>query len=231
MTAWSEVVGAAMVLIDDVRLQEQLTVSPAQFYRRMAGMLKQAMTLLSRPPELLSWLKSGMAEPAWSDAAWTSTEVSVHQETVLSTGQVGFDLCSVAAVTQDRGRTAYLPYGGAEYDATTGDVTFPPQDRDGIEYVIDFYRDGQLNTLSASQLRLAARAVAVLWDERFERNWLSNTMKIKDDSFSTVNESNYMDKTNARMMKNRQAFDDELRQYEQLCAYAGALRGRSVTLI
>lgn len=231
MTAWAEVVSAAMVLIDDVRLQEQLTVSPAQFYRRMAGMLKQGLTLLSRPPELLAWLKSGMVEPRWADAAWTSTEASVNQETVLSTGQVGFDLCSVAVVTQDRGRTAYLPYGGGSYDATTGDVTFPAQDRDGIEYVIDFYRDGQFNALSASQLRLAARTVAVIWDERFERNWLADTMKIKDDSFATVNESNYMDKTNARMMKNRQAFDDELRQYEQLCAYAGALRGRNVTLI
>lgn len=231
MTAWAEVVSAAMVLIDDVRLQEQLTVSPAQFYRRMAGMLKQGLTLLSRPPELLAWLKSGMIEPIWADSVWASTEASVNQETVLSTGQVGFDLCSVAVVTQDRGRTAYLPYAGATYDPTTGDVTFPAQDRDGIEYIIDFYRDGRFNLLSASQLRLAARAVAVVWDERFERNWLADTMKIKDDSFATVNESNYMDKTNARMMKNRQAFDDELRQYEQLCAYAGALRGRNVTLI
>ena len=46
-TAWSDVITAAMVEIDDVRLQEQLDASPAQFYRRMAALVDLALPLMS----------------------------------------------------------------------------------------------------------------------------------------------------------------------------------------
>ena len=73
-------------------------------------------------------------------------------------------------------------------------------------------------------MRLFALAVAVVWDERFSRNWLNMTSKIHDDSFKTVNESNYVQAITKRLHDNRIAFDHEMRAYEQLCAYSGVFK-------
>lgn len=224
MTAWSDIVSAAMVQIDDVRLQEQLSVSPAQFYRRMAALITQAIPLMARPPELLTYIKTGMVGPLWSDYEWVSTEASTADETGVATGMTGYELCSVVSVKTEAGRPTLTPYPDAVYDATTGIVTFPAQPTAGITYEMDFYTDGDFPTLTETQMRLFALAVAVVWDERFSRTWLSITPKIQDSSFKTVNESNYMREQQNRLHNNRQSFNDELKKYEQDCAFQTALR-------
>jgi len=222
-TSWADVVAAAMVQIDDARLQEQLSVSPAQFYRRMAGYVKQAIPLMSRPPELREYLTSGTVYPAWDDFEWVSTDGSAEGETVVETGRAGYELCSVARrAAMDNGETALIPYSGARYDAETGDVTFPAQDAAGLDYELDFYTDGTFPTLTDAQARLFALAVAQVWNERFSNNWLDMTPKIHDESFETVNEANYQDKNSVRLSRKRVSFNDELRKYEQDCAFAAS---------
>lgn len=224
-TAWADIVAAAMVQIDDVRLQDQLSTSPAQFYRRMAAWIKQAMPLLNRPPQLLAYLQRDMVAPEYADAEWTSTAESMTAETTLNTGAIGYDLFSVVQVIeQDQGVVTYAPYAGAQYDPETGDVTFPVQSAEGISYVLDFYTDGTFQDLTDTQIRLFALAVAVVWDERFTRNYLNLQPKIHDSSFSTVNEATYTEKVSKRLHDNRIMFNDELRAYEQLCAYARAFQ-------
>lgn len=224
-TAWADIVAAAMVQIDDVRLQDQLSTSPAQFYRRMAAWIKQAMPLLNRPPQLLAYLKKDMVAPEYADAEWVSTAESMTAETTLNTGAIGYDLFSVVQVIeQDQGVVTYAPYAEAQYDPETGDVTFPVQSAEGISYVLDFYTDGTFQDLTDTQIRLFALAVAVVWDERFTRNYLNLQPKIHDSSFSTVNEATYTEKVSKRLHDNRIMFNDELRAYEQLCAYARAFQ-------
>lgn len=233
-TAWSDIITASLVQIDDVRLQEQLAVSPAQFYRRMAEIVNQAFPLLSRPPELFQHLKLGMVLPAFDDYEWESTEESTEGETVVETGLPGFDLCSVTQrIQQPNGTISLLPYGGAVYNAETGNVTFPVQSASGIGYDIDLYTDGEFPDLTETQMRLFALAIAVVWDERFSRNWLNMQMKIKDQSFETVNEANYMEKVTKRLHDNRISFNDELRWYEQRVAYANTVGkiARPITLV
>lgn len=221
MTTWAEIVTAALVQIDDVRLTEQMTVSPAQFYRRMSALITQALPLLSRPPELLTFLKSGMAAPAYDDFEWTSDEESTYGGATVETGMTGYELCSVTQrAAHPNGTISILSYSGAAYDQETGIVTMPNQDSAGIEYDFDFYTDGTFPDLTETQMRLFALAVAVVWDERFSRNWLSFTTKIHDDSFQTVNEANYIAQVTKRLHDNRIAFNDELRWYEQLCSYS-----------
>ncbi len=234
MTSWTDIVSAAMIQIEDVRLDEQLAVSPAQFYRRMAGWIYQALPLLSKPPELLTYLKSGMTEPTYDDYEWTSTAESVTQETEVDTGRTGYDICSVVLVTYDGvGVPYYSAYTVATYDAETGIVTFPIQTAEGLNYILDFYTDGEFPDLTETQMRLFALAVGSVWDERFERNWLNNTGKIHDSSFDPPNEANYMAKTSARKKENKIALNDELRAYEQMCAYTATVANGSskVTLI
>lgn len=234
MTTWADIIAAAMVLIDDVRLEEQLAVSPAQFYRRMAGWINQAYTKLSKPPELLTYLQTGKVEPEYDDYLWESTQASTEAETVVPTGKLGYELCSVTIrVPHPNGTISLTPYSGATYDATTGNVTFPQQEQAGISYDIDFYTDGSFPDLTDTQMRLAALSVATMWDERFQRNWLAMMPHIHDESFDTPNEPQYQEKSNKRYHENVIAFEDELRAYEQLCAYTNTMRNIAsrVTLV
>ena len=224
-TAWADITTAAMVLIDDVRLEEQLAVSPAQFYRRMTLWIKQAYTKLSKPPELFEYLKLGKVDAEYDDYLWQSTEASTTEETVVPTGKIGYELCSVTIrVPHPNGSISLAPYTEATYDAETGNVTFPQQTQAGINYDIDFYTDGSFPDMSDTQIRLAALAMATLWDERFARDWLSEHMKLHDESFTVASEPQYMEKANKRLHENIIAFEDELRAYEQLCAYTGVMR-------
>lgn len=224
-TTWADVVAASLVQIDDVRLEEQMTVSPAQFYRRMSAIIEQAIPLLAKPPELLTYVTASMELPNYDDYEWTSDAASTLAPTSVQTGMTGFDLCSVTKREQrPNGTISLIPYPSAAYDPETGIVTMPVQPSAGIGYDFDFYTDGVFPTLTETQTRLMALAVAVVWDERFSRNWLNMTAKIHDDSFQTVNESNYIGQVTKRLHDNRIAFGNELRAYEQLCAYTGVFR-------
>ena len=232
MTGWSEIISTAMLQIDDVRLNEQLAASPAQFFRRMSLYLLNAMPMLNRPPELAGALKNSMCEARFADYEWQSDDTAVVGETVtVETGITGFELCSVTARSADG--YAERAENDASYDKDTGTVTFTLQENGPTDYSIDFYTDGTFEHITPAQERLFALAIAVVWDERFSRNWLNMQMKIKDSSFETVNESNYTEKITDRLMKNKQAFHDELRRYEQLCAYANVMpeHGRKHTMI
>ena len=229
MTNWAEICAAAMVPIDDLRLQEQLEISPALFYRRMSLFITTAMPMLSRPPELLHYLVNGMEAPKYDDFEWISTEESTTQETVVDTGKTGFELCScIILEVLDDGRITSTPYA-VNYDAETGYVTFPQQTAAGVNYELDFYTDGTFKDLSHPQIHLFALAIAVVWDERFVENWLNRQPKINDSSFTTVNEANWTEKQSQAHRRLSQDFYEELKQYEQLCAYNSRVYNRGLT--
>ena len=232
MTTWSEIITAAMTIINDVRWREQLEISPAQFYRAKSLFVKEAYPMLNRPTELLEYLTESVTEPSYTSYSWTSDEQSLVSTTAVNTGAINYDLCSCVAVSQnDAGDVSYTPYADVQYDKTTGTVTFPVQDATDLVYELDFYTDGTFADLSDSQMRLFSKAIAYIWDERFNRDYLTDVMKIKDSSFATANESQYMRDKQARQDKNKQAFTDELRAYEQTCAYNRTNVSRKTTLL
>lgn len=217
-TSWTEIItNYAMVEIDDVRLQEESGISPAQFLRRMSLYMNLALPLLNRPPELVPYLQDGLTIATYADANWTSNEASLSGETTIDTGITDFGLfsCVIREETAN-GYVTLSPYTDASYDAETGVVTFPQQTASGTLYVMDFYNDGSFaQELSPSLKRLLGLAVAFTWDERFSRNWLNMQMKIHDSEFNVGNEATYMREVTARQQKTRAAFFDELWKYEQ----------------
>jgi len=224
MTTWADICSAAMVWIDDLRLTEELSVSPALYYRRMALFVSSAVPMLNKPPELLDYLLSEKEDPSFGEFYWTSTAESTVVETAVATEQTGFDICSCVSVeVLDDGRVLQTPYA-VEYDAEAGIVIFPVQTQAGISYQLDFYTDGSFADLSESQMRLFALAVALVWEERFYGTWINRQPKIHDSSFTTVNEANYTEKTSQALGRTRIAFYDALRDYEQVCAYTKTVR-------
>lgn len=219
-TPWSDAITSALTYIDDVRLTEDLQIDPALFFRRMSAYVKGAIPLLNRPPEFYAYITKDMDEPDFADYEWVSDTASLSSATTLYTHNTDFSL--VSCVTREvtgTGSVILTPYTNFQYNANTGGITMPIQTTEGVQYEFDFYDDGSFQELNVQQMRLLALAIALVWDERFERNWLNLQMKIKDQSFSTVNESNYMEKSNVRLMENTQRFNDELRKYEQDIAY------------
>lgn len=225
-TAWAEVIcNYAMPVIDDVRLTDQMEENPALFFRRMSLYVDLAIPSLSRPPELDTLLKNQLQKPIYGDETWISTQESTTQQTVISTGFLNYELFSCSLRTVDSsGVVTATPEPDVIYNAETGEVTFPIQTSAGLEYSLDFYTDGSFSTdLTEAQKRLLGMAIGVVWDERFSRSWLNIQMKIKDSSFDTVNESNYMREVQSRLVTNRKLLNDELRRYEQDIAYSNTI--------
>ena len=221
-TPWTEIIcNYAMPVMDDVRLIDQMGENPALFFRRMALYMDLAIPMVSRPPELDSYLNYELVKPEYDYFIWRSTSESLEGETTVETSMTGYDLfsCSLREVDES-GVVTSTPVSGVTYDPETGTVVFPQQDTVGLEYNVDFYTDGSFfYDLTEAQKRLLGLAVGVVWDERFSRNWLNITQKIKDASFDTVNESNYMREVQNRLFMNRHLLNDELRKYEQDVAY------------
>ena len=221
-TAWSDIItNSAMVVIGDDRMQDDLRTDAALFFRRMSSWMGMAIPMLKSPPELLVYLTDGLVEPQYADFEWTSDQISTTQETVIETGKIGYELCSCVSVQYARnGDAAFFPYTDFTYDPETGVVTFPQQDSADVEYRLDFYTDGQFaHDLTFRQKRLLGLAIAVTWDNRFNREWLNIQPKVKDKSFNTPNENTTMKESTARYKENLQLFYSELRGYEQECAY------------
>ena len=220
-TSLAEIIGDAMVYIDDIRLQEQLATNPALFYRRTSAYVSAAMPMLTSPPELYEHIAHQYVEATYASSGWISTAESTAAVTEVSTGCIGYDLCSVV-IRSDDGLYA-TAYTETQYDSETGVVTFPVQTASGIEYEIDFYKDGSTADLTLSMKRLFGLAIAIVWNERLYNDWLGITPKIKDSAFKSQTESTYIDKLNDRLVTNRQAFQDELKKYEQDNAYRNVL--------
>ena len=221
-TPWTEIIcNYAMPVMDDVRLIDQMGENPALFFRRMALYMDLAIPMVSRPPELDSYLNYELVKPVYDDMIWRSTSESLEGETTVKTTMTGYELfsCSLREVDES-GVVTYTPVSGVTYDHETGTIVFPQQETVGLEYNVDFYTDGSFYyDLTEAQKRLLGLAIGVVWDERFSRNWLNITMKVKDASFDTVNESNYMREVQNRLFMNRHLLNDELRKYEQDVAY------------
>jgi hypothetical protein len=229
-TPWTEIIcNYAMPVMDDVRLNDQMGENPALFFRRMALYMDLAIPMVSRPPELDSYLNYELTKPDYDDFIWRSTSESLEGETTVETSMTGYELfsCSLREV-DDSGVVTSTPVSGVTYDPETGTVVFPQQETVGLEYNVDFYTDGSFYyDLTEAQKRILGLAVGVVWDERFSRNWLNITQKIKDSSFDTVNESNYMREVQNRLFMNRHLLNDELRKYEQDVAYKNTVTPRA----
>lgn len=225
-TAISEVISNyAMVEINDQRLIEQKELNPALFLRRMTLYVKNGAAVFTEPPEVREWLK--YSEPQFADFLWRSAASETPQ--VVKTGKTGYDIMSVQINTvQKNGQIVSAPYSEAEYDPETGDVTFPAGLQAGVEFQMDFYKDGYFAAeLGEQEKRILGLCTAVVWYERFSNDWLNMQPKISDGSFSTAAESGHIRAMSERMRERRAALYDEMKKYSQNLTYRSTVYGKN----
>lgn len=220
----------ALVEINDIRLDELLKENPALLLRKMWLYVKNAVPYFNNPPQMREWLR--YTAPKFDSYEWTA-EASAS-ESVVETGLTGFSLMSVSKIwIGSDGAVLSCPYYEANYDAETGNVTFPPGIADGTQFSVDFYADGSFeNDLGPEELRILGKCVALVWYEHFAADWLNMQPKITDKSFSTGSEANHTNAQTTRVNAYRAALNDEIRRYAQNVEYRrldgiGALRGGS----
>lgn len=228
MTGWSEIIcDYAMLFINDDRMVDKLRNNPARFLREMSLFMRSAIPRFNRPPEIISWLKLGM-EPQYDSFLWTAAEGGTA---TVMTGKNGYELCSIVVRGTDRyGNITETPFPGT-YDPETGAVTLDGV-AEGAVFDMDFYADGYFtNELTLEMKRILGLCVQLVWENRFTSAWLPREAKVSDRSFIPPNEANW---TRAQEEKRRSletALNEELRQYEQNCAYMRTVGGINGTFL
>lgn len=222
-TSWASVItDDAMLIINDLRLNEELAENPALFFRKMAFYMKSAIPRFNRPPEMKSWLT--YTEPVYNSLTYTVSEEQTEDFTI-SSGLTGYDLMSAGTMSEDvYGNPVYTPADIAAYDPETGEITVTASDAapvaQGTILSFDFYTDGAFdNDLTDAQRRILALCVQYVWETNFVNDWLNRAPRAKDRSFDAGNVSSQTRANTERANAVKRVLDDEMTGYAQSCEY------------
>ncbi len=214
------------VYVDDIRLEELASVDAPLWARRMYGYFRAAVPLFNLPSEMPEFLlgREGdekLVEPRFADALYQVPVNEASDFTVdLGEDYAGFDLCACRMRSVDGvGNVMLIPFP-SDYDAERGDVvvhaTATREIPEGAYLEFDLYRDGYFrNTLSAEIMSILGMCFQVVWQDRFNTDWLSNVSKIEDKSFFEQNRANKENADTARLRMLREKLAGEMRRYEQ----------------
>lgn len=226
-TSWASVItDDALLIINDLRLNNELAENPALFFRKMAFYMKSAIPRFNRPPEIKGWLT--YTEPVFNDLVYTVGEEQTETFTV-SSGLTGYDLMSAGTMAEDvYGNPEYTPFTAAEYDPETGDITVTATETEpvpaGTVFSFDFYTDGTFdNDLTEGQRRILALCLQYVWEQSFTNEWLNRAPRAKDRSFDAGNVSSQTRANTERLNAIKRTLDDEMNGYAQSCEYIQAV--------
>ena len=210
----------AMVEIADIRLQTEMGISPAQFFRKMSLFVINAVPRFNRPPEAREWLK--FTAPNYDDMKYIVPTEYRGGNLTIQTDKIGYDMCSVVRKTDDGyGEYNYTPVVGIEYDKETGDIEIAEEYVDiGDVLEIDFYTDGVFDReLGWDMKDILGLLIHYVWEFRFANDYLLQQPKIKDRSFDVGNEANHMRASTERMRFLSERINQRLKLFEQRVAY------------
>lgn len=221
------------VYVDDVRLSELLETDPPLYARRMWGYLLPAIPLFNLPAEMPMYLTGDktapkLIPPQYADTTYIAP-ADIDSGTVISLGAeyAGYELCGCRLREENAvtGSVALTPVA-VDYNSETGDVTVSGAEPilSGSTLEFDFYTDGYfVEDLSRDVLNILGLCFAVVWQTRFNNDWLSNVSKVEDKSFSEQNRANKMNADTARLKELRSDLAAEMRRYEQNIYYRTAV--------
>ena len=218
----------AMVEIADIRLENDMAVSKARFFRKMALYMLNAIPRFNRPPEAREWLK--FTAPVYDDFDYTVPDDYSSGNITLETGMTGYELASaIKIVPNGYGTYEYIPIPGMEYDAETGNVTIPASDIGAGEHIaVDFYTDGYFDReLGYDMKDILGLLIQYAWEFRFANDYLLQQPKIKDRSFDVGNEANHMRSATERMRFLSERINQRLKSFEQNVAYRNVVIGNN----
>jgi hypothetical protein len=211
----------AMLEIADIRLQTEMGISPAQFFRKMSLYVINAVPRFNRPPEAREWLK--FTAPNYDDMEYIVPDgINQDQNVTIQTDKPGYEIVSVVEKAEDGyGAYEYIPIKNAEYATETGVITIPEGTvSSGDTLEIDFYTDGVFDReLGYDMKDILGLLIQYAWEFRFANDFLLQQPKIKDKSFDVGNEANHMRASTERMRMLQERINQRPKSFEQGIAY------------
>ena len=218
------------VYVDDIRLEELASVNPPLYSFKMWSYLLPAISLFTLPSEMQGYIAGTTDEPNIIYPKFAGTQYTQDTEQtapfIISLGAEysGYELVSCRIKTTYPNGSVEYTQADFSYNAETGDITVDASaDRPvpaGTVFDFDFYTDGQFkNTLSAQIMNILGMCFQVVWQDRFNTDWLSNVSKIEDASFKEQNRANKENADTARIKELREKLAGEMRRFEQNAYY------------
>lgn len=212
--------------VDDIRLSELAVTDMPLYARRMYGYLRVAIPLFNLPMEMTDYLIGTANDPKLVEPSSDSAQYTIEEEKTsdfsfsLSEEYKGYELFSCRIRTVDNGGNVVLTPINATYDAETATVTIPASETSpiasGTILDMDFYTDGYFsNDLSMEIMGILGMCFQVVWQDRFNTDWLSMVSKVEDRSFYEQNRANKMNADSERLDLLRRKLAGEMRRYEQ----------------
>lgn len=213
------------VYVDDIRLQELAETNPPLYSRRMFNYLLPAISLFNQPATMQEYFFGNAENPNFVDPVMDSTsylvEDSETSDFIVSLGAsyAGFDLCACSVRTYDALDNVILTPISIDYDESNGTVTIHatkdnPVPQDAV-LEFDFYTDGEfVKDLTPEIMNLLGMCFKVVWQNRFNTNWLSMVPKVEDKSFFEQNRANKMNADSNKLQNDVRWLNEELQKFE-----------------
>lgn len=213
------------VYVDDIRLQELAEANPPLYARRMYNYLRPAITLFNQPAHMQEYFFGTSENPQFVDPVMDSTVYLVEDEestdfiVPLGAAYSGFDLCACQVKTYDDLDNAILTPIQITYDEASGNVTVHATPKNNVPQnsilVFDFYTDGEFEKdLSPEVMNILGMCFKVVWQNRFNTNWLSMVPKVEDKSFFEQNRANKMNADSNKLQNDVRWLNEELQRFE-----------------
>lgn len=215
------------IYVKDINLENDMKEDMPLYARKMWAYLQAGIPLFTIPRnEQLKLLgteqNSNLVLPQFASTLVTVTQ-DITSSTVypLGSNYENYDLfCCRQQNTDSFGNIYYTPAPNVTYDAATGNLTITGSETnpiaEGTIYDIDFYTDGYfVQTLSSQEMMILGLCFAVVWQTRFNNDWLSNIPKIEDRSFTEQNRANKINADTVRLRELQATLAAQMRSYEQ----------------
>jgi hypothetical protein len=211
--------------VDDVRLQELAETNPPLYARRMYNYFRPAIALFNQPADMQEYFFGTAENPNFIDPVMDNTSYLMEEaETAdfivpLGASYAGFDLCACQVKTYDALGNVILTPIDITYDSTTGNVTVHATLQNSVseQSVLEFdlYTDGEfIKTLSPEVMNILGMCFKVIWQNRFNTNWLSMVPKVEDRSFFEQNRANKMNADSNKLQNDVRWLNEEMQKFE-----------------
>lgn len=220
------------VLIDDINLETLANENMPVYAWRMWAYFQAAIPLFTTPSTVVPYLvgtgdNPKLIEPKYSNYKYTAADDITSDEIInLDDNGIGHELfcCHIQTYDKIKDEIIMLPTSVAKYDNETGTITLTASEENpipkGTIFDMDFYTDGYFKEdLSVEIMRILGMCFQIIWQTRFNNNWLSNIPKIEDRSFSEQNRANKMKADTERLKGMKNDLHQAMNKLEQNLAF------------
>jgi hypothetical protein len=184
-----------------------------------------AISLFNQPAQMQLYFFGSTENPNFIDPVVDSTsylmEDSEHSDFIVSLDvtYAGYDMCACQVKTYDDLGNVILNPIPITYDAANANVTVHATQQNnvpqGAVLEFDFYTDGEfVKDLTPEIMNILGMCFKVVWQNRFNTNWLSMVPKIEDKNFFEQNRANKINADSHKLQSDIRWLNEEMQKFE-----------------